>query len=979
MKRLQVRPVSLYREATPHSFCCSDAFALAHTLALTHTHARARHNAEPDNSSPRFEELQNLRTAKSELEAKITEMKQRYDEFDSVQKELSAVQARLAAVQSDGAADSAALKRERDEMKLQQLALEQKNKMMSSEIAEWQTDCTKWQNEFTRIQLELRTKTAEHQNAMTDLRRTTDEKWRNMLAPVRAMKIAFTAQREDIALGVSELRQYHQKCIKQLAEHMLMSDASHKKRYADIQEEHRLLQVHCGKLQKEQKKLLNAVIEAKGNIRVFCRVRPLKRSEEQSGGGCSRILSDREVMIKDSLFKFDSVFGPKASQQDVFTEAKPFVQACVEGYNVCMFAYGQTGSGKTYTMEGTPDNRGMNYRACEKLFDMMHERENVFNFSVKVSIVEIYMGRVLDLLLSPSQYSTQQKLDIKRGPEGMYIPGLTEIPVSDSNTIMSLLRDRAAVNRRTNATKMNQASSRSHCVLMVTVVGIRKSDGQRTRGKMIMVDLAGSERVNRSKVTGASFKEATAINVSLSALGNVISALQHKAKHVPYRDSKLTYLLQDTLGGQSKCLMFCQVSPAAADSQESVCTLKFASRVASVTLGQAKKNVSRAAAGGKETEKYKQIAIKLKEEAETARRAAKKAEQLVQKAAAERKNLEDKISSQSDQLRSKNRELAGLKENILKAEKRLKHEARKTLKANKKQASDSSRQQIKQLEAKLSRERMDLQKQVEQKATELADFKKQSDIRAARARKDLEHENEKLKAKLAEAERRLAEHSSKTVSSHRTSLRASLSKRRSSSVYASTRPATAPSTAPAASSASGSLDLKPPEVIPEAGADETSENMPIETPSRQPLRAYRSSASAVLRSRTKQRREWKSSRGSRNTPAAARMRARIQSRTHLSPSRKKRLTSSGSIETSGGENDANGANVVDPDADKQPGQKRVRFSATRETRTIEARPRTTPLSRRIRSKRGTGPAMLGSAKRISVRTRSTSRSSWLRK
>jgi hypothetical protein len=360
---------------------------------------------------------------------------------------------------------------------------------------------------------------------------------------------------------------------------------------------------------REKQKLLNKVVELQGNIRVYCRVRPLSSDERARGQRCAVEVSDENEIGILSLpapsaagaapssvnaaappknFQFDRVFGPGTSQQQVFEDVDPFVRCAVDGFNVCIFAYGQTGSGKTFTMEGPPQNRGVNYRALQLVFELIAERKISWTFDVDVSVVEIYNEQPRDLLCSDAQ----AKVDLRQSKEGgVHIPGLTHVAVGSTDEVMDIMFKRAYPNRQVGSTSMNEHSSRSHCLLFINIRGRDLHSEQRTLGRLILIDLAGSERIKRSEAVGERLKEAQFINKSLSTLGTVISALQSQSAHVPFRDSKLTYLLQDSLSGNSKCLMFCNVSPAEEDSQETVCSLQFAQRVARVQLGAAKRNV----------------------------------------------------------------------------------------------------------------------------------------------------------------------------------------------------------------------------------------------------------------------------------------------------------------------------------------------------------------------------------------------------
>ncbi|CAI5646397.1 unnamed protein product [Oreochromis niloticus] len=339
-----------------------------------------------------------------------------------------------------------------------------------------------------------------------------------------------------------------------------------------------------------RKKCHNELVRLKGNIRVFCRVRPVSQEEQDSADAKTMLSfdSDDDAILylsnkgKVMTFELDKVFPPHATQEEVFQEVQALITSCIDGYNVCIFAYGQTGSGKTYTMEGVADNPGINQRALRLLFSEVTEKAPDWDYKITVSMVEIYNETLRDLLgENPSD-----KLDIKMNPDGsgqLYVPGLTEITVQSPEDINKVF-ELGHVNRATACTNLNEHSSRSHALLIITVSGFNTATGNRTQGKLNLVDLAGSERIGKSGAEGSRLREAQCINKSLSALGDVINALRSKHSHVPFRNSRLTYLLQDSLSGDSKTLMMVQVSPLPSNMSESVCSLKFAQRVRSVEL-----------------------------------------------------------------------------------------------------------------------------------------------------------------------------------------------------------------------------------------------------------------------------------------------------------------------------------------------------------------------------------------------------------
>uniref|UniRef100_A0A8D3C0G0 Kinesin-like protein n=1 Tax=Scophthalmus maximus TaxID=52904 RepID=A0A8D3C0G0_SCOMX len=340
-----------------------------------------------------------------------------------------------------------------------------------------------------------------------------------------------------------------------------------------------------------RKKCHNELVRLRGNIRVFCRVRPVSQEEQDAANDAKTMLSfdsDDDAVLhlsskgKVMTFELDKVFPPQATQEEVFQEVQSLVTSCIDGFNVCIFAYGQTGSGKTYTMEGVVDNPGINQRALRLLFSEVTDKAPDWDYKITVSMVEIYNETLRNLLGE----NPTDKLDIKMNPDGsgqLYVPGLSEFTVQspeDINRVFEL----GHMNRATACTNLNEHSSRSHALLIITVCGFNSATGNRTQGKLNLVDLAGSERIGKSGAEGSRLREAQCINKSLSALGDVINALRSKHSHVPFRNSRLTYLLQDSLSGDSKTLMMVQVSPLPSNMSESVCSLKFAQRVRSVEL-----------------------------------------------------------------------------------------------------------------------------------------------------------------------------------------------------------------------------------------------------------------------------------------------------------------------------------------------------------------------------------------------------------
>ncbi|KAK2416907.1 kinesin protein KIN-14I [Trifolium repens] len=346
------------------------------------------------------------------------------------------------------------------------------------------------------------------------------------------------------------------------------------------------------KVVEENRKLYNMVQDLKGNIRVYCRIRPAFRAESKNvvdfiGEDGSLFILDPSKTLKDGrkLFQFNRIFGPTAGQDEVYRDTQPLIRSVMDGYNVCIFAYGQTGSGKTHTMSGpsggTSKDMGINYLALNDLFQMSNERKDNITYDIYVQMVEIYNEQFISL--------TNLTLEIRScNDDGLSLPDARLRSVKSTTDVLTLMK-LGEVNRAVSSTAINNRSSRSHSVLTVHING-KDTSGNSIRSCLHLVDLAGSERVDKSEVTGDRLKEALYINKSLSCLGDVITALAQKNSHIPYRNSKLTLLLQDSLGGHAKTLMFAHVSPEADSFGETVSTLKFAQRVSTVELGAARMN-----------------------------------------------------------------------------------------------------------------------------------------------------------------------------------------------------------------------------------------------------------------------------------------------------------------------------------------------------------------------------------------------------
>ncbi|XP_020103357.1 kinesin-like protein KIN-14H isoform X2 [Ananas comosus] len=357
--------------------------------------------------------------------------------------------------------------------------------------------------------------------------------------------------------------------------------------------------------EKLRKKLHNTILELKGNIRVFCRVRPVlgySDCSEKEGAVVSYPtaleFAGRGIDLTNNAqkysFTFDKVFNHEASQEDVFIEISQLVQSALDGYKVCIFAYGQTGSGKTYTMMGKPEpqQKGLIPRSLEQIFQTSQSLQSQgWSYKMQASMLEIYNETVRDLLVPgrsgtlDANGSASKQYAIKHDSSGnTHVAELTIVDVYSIKDV-SFLLNQAMQSRSVGRTQINEESSRSHFVFTLRISGVNTSTEQQVQGVLNLIDLAGSERLAKSGSTGDRLKETQAINKSLSALSDVIFSIAKKEDHVPFRNSKLTYLLQPCLGGDSKTLMFVNIAPEVSSVGESLCSLRFAARVNSCEIG----------------------------------------------------------------------------------------------------------------------------------------------------------------------------------------------------------------------------------------------------------------------------------------------------------------------------------------------------------------------------------------------------------
>ncbi|KAG0260785.1 hypothetical protein BG011_001624 [Mortierella polycephala] len=325
------------------------------------------------------------------------------------------------------------------------------------------------------------------------------------------------------------------------------------------------------------------------NIKVVCRFRPQNSLEIREGGqpiiNYDELGQSVKVDSKDypGTFTFDRVFPSDSKQKDVFNYSiSTIVDDVINGYNGTVFAYGQTGSGKTFTMMGPSidddETKGIIPRIVDQIFASILASPSTMEYTVKVSYMEIYMEKIRDLL-NPINDNLPIHEEKNRG---VYVKGLFEVYVSSISEIHEVMRN-GGNNRMVGYTNMNAESSRSHSIFVITISQKNLVDGSVKSGKLYLVDLAGSEKVGKTGASGQTLEEAKKINKSLSSLGMVINALTDgKSTHIPYRDSKLTRILQESLGGNSRTTLIINCSPSSYNDAETVGTLRFGTRAKSI-------------------------------------------------------------------------------------------------------------------------------------------------------------------------------------------------------------------------------------------------------------------------------------------------------------------------------------------------------------------------------------------------------------
>ncbi|CAG9571457.1 unnamed protein product [Danaus chrysippus] len=321
-------------------------------------------------------------------------------------------------------------------------------------------------------------------------------------------------------------------------------------------------------------------------VKVVVRCRPLSDKERNEGHDeVVKVWAERGAVQvynpkgEDKLFTYDAAYDCTADTQTIYDEmVRPLVASVLDGFNGCVFAYGQTGTGKTHTMEGTPQHEGIIPRAFRHIWAHIENTASPdVTHLVSCSYVELYLEDIRDLLSKDCK-----KLTI-RGQElnGFYIPEMTSVVCKSAAEMVKVMAS-GNKHRAAARTDMNEHSSRSHAVFLVTLETAHRATNRIRVGKLNLVDLAGSERQRKTGAGAERLREAARINQALSSLGNVISALAENSPHVPYRDSKLTRILQDSLGGNSKTIMIANIGPASYNYDETITTLRYAHRAKAI-------------------------------------------------------------------------------------------------------------------------------------------------------------------------------------------------------------------------------------------------------------------------------------------------------------------------------------------------------------------------------------------------------------
>jgi len=333
--------------------------------------------------------------------------------------------------------------------------------------------------------------------------------------------------------------------------------------------------------QEQRRRIHNMIEDAKGQVRVFCRVRPLSVKEQSKGDNAVlHIIDDMSLSLPNgSTFACDGIYAP-GSQEKIFEDCRDLVQSAVDGRNVTIFSYGNTGAGKTYTMCGNHHEDGIAQRTMREVFKVAKSLGEEYSVKISGSMLELYNDCLIDLLPHKGRI---QKLRIRHHGTGtVQVEGLQEYSASNESELINMFRS-GKKQRVIMGNAMNIESSRSHVMFNVKIETINHLTQEVQAGKIVLCDLGGCEQLKKTEVSGKHMKEAIELNKSLTALGDVIHAVARKHKSIPYRNHKLTQLLQDSIGGSAKTLMFVNCSPAASNVSQTTMSLNFAARAKTIT------------------------------------------------------------------------------------------------------------------------------------------------------------------------------------------------------------------------------------------------------------------------------------------------------------------------------------------------------------------------------------------------------------
>ncbi|CEP08137.1 hypothetical protein [Parasitella parasitica] len=538
--------------------------------------------------------LNQLQTKLSESNEKVSEIEKLHQDLESsVQSKESLLKEAMQKVADLENTIKTTTERHQDELKRIREKFVSKNRDLIYHNEKRKSQLSTFENELSSMEVEYRktTRAIEDENkenaALKSTKRNVEKSLSELDADTRSKRLKKKATAEEKSVQLSNQMKSRNRYVQELQGELLQNEKLRRKDHDRLQ-------------------------ELKGNIRVFCRVRPSISSTTEPNLINARFFGeDNESMelteqvsstlgkttTKSHTFTFDRVFSPASSQKECYEEISQLVQSALDGFNVCIFAYGQTGSGKTFTMQGpsapTEETSGMIPRAVQQIYEVVQQLKQFgWEYQMKGQFLEIYNETINDLLGNTMNYG-KIKHEIHHEKNGKTtVTDMTSVILDSPSKVKIMLR-KASQNRATGATNMNERSSRSHSVFTLQLTGHNTKTGEDTSGILNLIDLAGSERLSMSGSTGDRLRETQAINKSLSCLGDVIHALVNNKEggHIPYRNSKLTYLLRNSLGGNCKTLMFVNVSPLMEHFGESLCSLRFATKVNSCQVASAKKLV----------------------------------------------------------------------------------------------------------------------------------------------------------------------------------------------------------------------------------------------------------------------------------------------------------------------------------------------------------------------------------------------------